>query len=93
MAMMSAKDAAMRITDEVVEAGAIALRTEVGDRLGRGRPWNALPASLRNSYRAEARAAITAALQASVTSCGAEYTPTTTTIRSNGSCEGDKDQK
>jgi hypothetical protein len=57
----------MRISPEMIEAAALAIRQQVGDRSGgkRAKPWNALPSTLRDSYRAEALAALTAALAVS----------------------------
>lgn len=58
------------ITDEMVERAAIAIRDEVANRAinDRGRrkgvEWRALPITLRNAYRGEARAALHAALEA-----------------------------
>jgi hypothetical protein len=56
------------ITDEMIEAAAEAIRNEFGKRSTyttgycRPLPWRALPAKLRNDYRAEAIAALHAAL-------------------------------
>jgi hypothetical protein len=54
----------MKITPEMIEAAALAIRDRVGNRSGskRALPWNALPLTLRESYRAEALAALSAAL-------------------------------
>lgn len=55
------------ITDEMIEAGAMAIRDIVANRARgtrrQGLVWTALPATLRDSYRAEAKAAIEAALR------------------------------
>jgi hypothetical protein len=50
--------------EEALEYAAQALRDVVGNRSGRGRAWPDLPESLRNEYRAEARAAVQAYLLA-----------------------------
>jgi hypothetical protein len=54
----------MKISPEMIEAAALAIRQQVGDRSGgkRAKPWKALPSTLRDSYRAEALAALTAGL-------------------------------
>jgi len=55
------------ITDEMIEAAAQAIRDQFGARsiahrgMAKPLPWNALPLHLKDSYRAEARAALTAA--------------------------------
>jgi hypothetical protein len=51
----------MRVTDEQVEAAAMAIREVFGNRSGRGAPWHNLPERIRQEYRNEARAALTAA--------------------------------
>jgi hypothetical protein len=51
-----------RITPSMIEAGAKALQLVVANRSSRGRPWNALPESLRDGYRAEAKAVLQAVL-------------------------------
>ncbi|MCA1524327.1 hypothetical protein [Bradyrhizobium yuanmingense] len=59
----------MRITEAMIEAAAIAIRDAVANRVvgedgrRRGKPWAALPAKLRDAYRAEAAAALHAALE------------------------------
>jgi hypothetical protein len=55
----------MKITPEMIEAAAQAIRDRFGNRSGGGkrvRPWSALPLTLRESYRAEALAALSAGL-------------------------------
>jgi malic enzyme len=54
---------AMKITDAMVEAAASAIRDVVANRINKGRPWNSLPSKLRDDYRAEATAALRAALR------------------------------
>ncbi|KYK44668.1 hypothetical protein A1D31_36435 [Bradyrhizobium liaoningense] len=59
----------MRITEAMIEAAAIAIRDAVANRVvgddgrRRGKPWAALPATQRDAYRAEATAALHAALE------------------------------
>ncbi|BAR57616.1 hypothetical protein ACVIWV_006154 [Bradyrhizobium diazoefficiens] len=59
----------MRITEAMIETAAIAIRDAVANRVvgeearRRGKPWAALPAKLRDACRAEAAAALHAALQ------------------------------
>jgi hypothetical protein len=55
------------ITPEMIEAAARAIRDQVGNRSGfaayrKPKPWNALPPTLCDSYRAEALAALSAGL-------------------------------
>jgi hypothetical protein len=52
----------MRITDAMIEAAAMAIRDVVGNRVGRGKPWEKLPDALKATYRREAEAALRAAL-------------------------------
>jgi hypothetical protein len=64
---LAARPAATKITEEMIEAAAMAIRDQVGGRSGfvgvrRPRAWNALPPTLRDAYRAEAFAALSAAL-------------------------------
>lgn len=47
-------------TERQIEAAAQAIREVFGNRSGRGAPWSALPAKVKEDYRAEARAAIEA---------------------------------
>jgi hypothetical protein len=57
-----------QITPQMIETGAMALREQFGNRSGfvrgfcRPLPWDALPPTLRDSYRGEARAALEAGL-------------------------------
>lgn len=48
------------VTDEEVEYCAQILRQVVADRANKGKPWAALPDSLKDQYREEARAVLTA---------------------------------
>jgi hypothetical protein len=52
----------MRITDGMIEAAAMAIRDVVGNRSGKGKPWEKLPSILKATYRREAEAALRAAL-------------------------------
>lgn len=53
--------AKLQITPEMIEAAAQAIRNEIGGRSTfRLRLWNALPPTLRDEYRAEAFAALSA---------------------------------
>jgi hypothetical protein len=45
----------------LIEVMARAIRDVAGNRSSRGQPWAELPSTLRESYRAEARAALQAA--------------------------------
>jgi hypothetical protein len=45
---------------ELIEHMAQAIRETFGNRSGRARPWSEIPSTLRQSYRAEARAALRA---------------------------------
>jgi len=55
------------ISNEMIEAAAQAIRNQFGARsiahrgMTKPLPWKALPLHLKDSYRAEARAALTAA--------------------------------
>ncbi len=49
-------------TPEQIEAAARAIRDVVANRSGRGRKWDALPDRVRDEYRAEAKAALAAAI-------------------------------
>lgn len=55
-----------QITPEMIERAAQAIRDQfAAQSSGRQpRPWQALPATLRNAYRAEAQAALFAAINA-----------------------------
>ena len=53
-----------KITPEMIEAAAQAIRDVVAGRSAFPRPWNALPPALRDEYRAEAIAALSAGLAA-----------------------------
>lgn len=52
----------MIITDEMIEAAAIAIREQFAARSHRARPWENIPETLKNSYRIEAKVALHAAL-------------------------------
>jgi hypothetical protein len=55
----------LKITPEMIEAAAQAIREQFGNRSQGGkrvRPWSAMPLALRQSYRAEALAALSAGL-------------------------------
>lgn len=55
----------MQITEEMIEAAAQAIRKAFANRgRGMGRDWNALPEQVKQDYRAEAKAALRAALAA-----------------------------
>jgi len=56
------KPKAITITEAMVQAAAEAIRHTVANRGGRARSWASLPPALKESYRAEARAALEAAL-------------------------------
>jgi hypothetical protein len=58
-AMRKAAAAPSRI--EMIEAAAEAIRDVVASKSGGGRPWSALPETLRDEYRKEAEAALRAA--------------------------------
>jgi hypothetical protein len=47
--------------DELIERCAQALREHVGNRSGRGMPWDRLPPRLQQSYRDEAAVVLAAA--------------------------------
>jgi hypothetical protein len=49
------------VTEEQIEAAAMAIRETFANRSGRGAPWHALPEHIKNQYRAEARTALKAA--------------------------------
>jgi hypothetical protein len=54
-----------QITPQMIEAGAMALRDQFANRcrlLRKTKPWDALPPKLQDDYRAEASAALSAAL-------------------------------
>lgn len=53
----------MKISDEEVELGARALREVVGNRSGFGKPWEALPAPVKQQYREEALAVLSSIRQ------------------------------
>ncbi len=57
------------ISPDMIEAAARAIRDQIGSRSSfvgfrKPRPWDALPPTLRDSYRAEAFAALSAGLAA-----------------------------
>lgn len=57
----------MRVTEDMIEAAAIAIRETFAAKmeaqlLQRLKPWTTLPSSQKAQYRAEARAALEAAL-------------------------------
>jgi hypothetical protein len=57
----------MKITPEMIEAAAQAIREKFGNRSQGGKrvkPWQAMPLVLRDSYRAEALAALSAGFAA-----------------------------
>jgi hypothetical protein len=54
----------MQITADMIEAAAMAIQAEFANKSGRGRDWRRLQDVLRARYRAEAKAALTAALAA-----------------------------
>jgi hypothetical protein len=66
--MITAAKPIVEITPEMIEAGARAIREKFGARSGfvrgfcRPLPWDALPPTLRDSYRGEALAVLSAAL-------------------------------
>lgn len=49
------------ITDDQIEVAAKAIREVVANRSGKGCKWEALPRKVKESYRAEAQAALSAA--------------------------------
>ena len=49
-----------RVTDDVIEAAAQAIREVAGNRSGRGKDWDRIPETVRAAYRREARAALRA---------------------------------
>lgn len=48
------------VSDEEVEIGAQVLRQVVADRAGKGKPWPALLPAVKDQYREEVRAVLTA---------------------------------
>lgn len=52
------------MTSQQLEAGAQALQRIVANRTGRGRAWQEIPETLRESYREEFRTAAEAAMRA-----------------------------
>jgi hypothetical protein len=54
----------MRWTDAQIEAAVHAIRETFGNRSGFGAKWYSLPERIRQQYRDEARAALTAAAEA-----------------------------
>jgi hypothetical protein len=53
----------MKITDQMIEEAARALQLRVSNRSRLGRTWEQIPESIRKQFRAEAKAALRAALK------------------------------
>jgi hypothetical protein len=50
----------IRVTDDMIEAAAQAIREAAGNRSGRGKDWDRIPEAVKADYRREARAALRA---------------------------------